>query len=189
MIMSGPAPKNSKMSVDEFIKWAMGRPEGERYELAAGEVVAMVPERSIHAKTKGRVYRRLVEAVEAAGLPCTAYPDGMAVMVDEETIYVPDVMVRCGEDLPDDAVFVTDPVIVVEVLSPSTSAVDTGNKFTDYFRLASVRHYLLIRPDKRTVVHHERDAAGDISTRIVHDGTVRLDPPGLDLADIFERAP
>ena len=187
--MANSARKTSKMSVDELIKWAMGRPEGKRYELFAGEVAEMAPEWSIHAQTKFRVARCLAESIEATGLPCTVYPDGMAVMVDEETIHEPDAFVRCGEQLPDDAVFVTDPVIVVKVLSPSTSAVDTGNKFTDYFRLASVRHYLLIRPDKRTVVHHERDAAGDISTRIVHDGTVRLDPPGLDLADIFERAP
>jgi Uma2 family endonuclease len=184
--MSDPVRKNNKMSAGEFIEWAMSRPEGERYELVAGEIVAMAPERSIHARTKFRIARRMAEAIEAAGLSCTVYPDGMAVMIDEETIYEPDAMVRCGEDLPDEALFVTDPVIVVEVLSPSTSAVDTGNKFTDYFRLASVRHYLLIRPDKRTVVHHERDASGDIGTRIVRDGSLRLDPPGIELSDIFE---
>ncbi len=177
------------MTADAFIAWAMEQPEGKRYELVAGEIVAMAPERSIHALTKFRIARRLAEAVEAAGLPCTVYTDGMAVAVDDHTIYEPDAMARCGDDLPDDALTVSDPVIVVEVLSPSTSAVDTGNKFSDYFRLASVRHYLLVRPDKRVVVHHERDAAGAIATRIIHDGTLRLDPPGIVLAGFFPAEP
>jgi len=185
--MADPVPK--RMTVEEFIPWAMARPETERYELVAGEVVAMAPERSLHALTKGRVFRRLAEAVEAAKLPCTVYPDGMAVRVDDYTSYEPDAMVRCGDRLPHEAVVATDPLIIVEVLSPSTRAVDTGNKLTDYFRLPSVRHYLLVRPDKHVVIHHERDAAGVITTRIVQDGAVRLDPPGIELADIFEPEP
>ncbi len=40
------------MTADEFIDWAMAQPEGQRYELVAGEVVAMAPERSAHALTK-----------------------------------------------------------------------------------------------------------------------------------------
>ncbi len=175
-----------RMSAKEFIPWAMARPETEHYELIAGEVVRRPPERAIHVRTRGCLCRRVADGIKAAGLRCTLYPRGMAVMVDADTLYEPDAFVRCGDDLPDDALVATDPVIVVEILSPSASAVDTGNKFTDYLRLASVRHFLLIRPDKRTIIHHERDAAGDISTRIVHDGAVRLDPPGIDLADIFE---
>src|SRR6185312_1016908 len=89
-------PARVRMTSDEFIAWAMERPRGERYELVAGEVVAMAPERSAHALTKGQVFRRLAEAIEAAELPCTVYPDGMAVEIDAATIYEPDVLVRCG---------------------------------------------------------------------------------------------
>jgi Uma2 family endonuclease len=178
-----------RMTVEEFIPWAMARPETEHSELVAGEIVRRAPERAMHARTRGRLYCRLADGIEAAGLRCTLYPRGMAVMVDADTLYEPDALVRCGEGLPDDAVFVTDPIIIIDVLSLSTSAVDTGNKFVDYIRLASLRHYLLIRPDKRTIVHHERDASGEISTRIVHDGAVRLEPPGIELSDIFEEEP
>jgi Uma2 family endonuclease len=80
----------------------MSRPEGERYELACGEVVAMAPERSVRALTRGRIFRRLAEAIEAAGLPCAAYPDGMAVEIDDATVYEPDARVRCGPPLPDE---------------------------------------------------------------------------------------
>lgn len=177
-----------RMSSSEFIAWAMERPPGERYELVAGEVVAMAPERSSHALIKGRVFRRLAEAIEAANLPCIVYPDGMAIEIDDATTYEPDAMVRCGPPLPDDAIKVTDPVIVVEVLSPSTRARDAGAKLEDYFRLPSVRHYLLLKTENQTLIHHERDAAGIIVTRIVRSGSITLDPPGIVVQDIFARA-
>jgi len=178
-------PARARMTSDEFIAWAMDRPRGERYELVAGEIVAMAPERSAHALTKGQVFRRLAEAIEAAGLPCTAYPDGMAVVIDEATTYEPDALVRCGPNLPDDAVKVTDPVIVVEVLSPSTRARDAGAKLEDYFRLPSVRHYLIIKTENRSVIHHARDDAGAIATQIVRGAPIVLDPPGITLPPLF----
>jgi Uma2 family endonuclease len=87
----------TRMTSDEFIAWAMQRPEGERWELVGGEVVAMSPERSGHALVKARVWRALDDAIKARGLGCTAYPDGMAVEIDDGTVYEPDALVRCGE--------------------------------------------------------------------------------------------
>lgn len=70
------------------------------------------------------------------------------------------------------------PVIVVEVLSPSTRAIDTGGKLADYFTVPSIEHYLVIRADRRAVVHHRR-AAGGIMTHWVVEGPIVLDPPGI----------
>jgi Uma2 family endonuclease len=167
------------MTADAFIAWTMEQPEGERYELADGMVVAMAPERARHARAKGRLYRRLAEAVEAAGLPCEVFPDGMAVVVDAETIYEPDALLRCGEPLDGDAVKVLDPVIVVEVLSPSTQGVDLGDKLAGYFRIPSLRHYLIVKPGSPVVIHHARAADGDILTRLVREMPIRLEPPGI----------
>jgi Uma2 family endonuclease len=184
--MSDAAP--DRMTSDEFIAWAMAQPEGCRYELIGGEVVAMAPERSGHALAKAHLWRRLTEAVEAAGLPCDVYPDGMTVAVDAESAYEPDVLIRCGPRLPDDAVKVVDPVVVVEVLSPSTRARDGGKKLIDYFRLPSVQHYLMVRVEDRVIIHHARSADDTILTRIVRDGPIRLDPPGVVVADLFPPA-
>ena len=181
--MSDPL-RHARMTSDEFIAWAMEQPRG-RYELIEGEIVAMAPERSIHARTKGRIYRRLAEAAETSGLPCTVYPDGMAVVIDERTTYEPDVMLRCGEELDDEAVKVFDPIVVIEVVSPSSSSIDTGEKFEGYFRLPSLRHYLIVRTKTLTVIHHARDEAGTITTRIIRDGTVDLDPPGITVRGLF----
>ncbi len=176
------------MTAEDFLAWSVDEPaKGKRFELADGEVVAMASERSRHALVKSRVCRRLEEAVEGAGLQCTVYPDGMAIRVDSHTVYEPDAALRCGEPLPDDAIIYDDPTVVVEVLSPTTAGVDAGGKFEGYFRLQSLRHYLVIRPRPASVIHHERLADGTIQTRIMASGPLRLDPPGiiLDVASLF----
>jgi Uma2 family endonuclease len=175
------------MTADEFIEWAMGLPDGERYELVGGELVAMSPERAVHTRTKHRAAVALESAVRQGGLACEVFADGMSVQVDADTVYEPDALVRCGEPVHDDTVKISDPVIVVEVISPSSRGQDTGAKLQDYFRLPSVRHYLVVNARKRSAVHHCRDAAGLIQTRIVRTGTLDLSPPGITLAldDLF----
>ncbi len=181
--MSEPARK--KMTADEFIAWAMERPEGEHYELVGGEVVAMAPERSAHGLAKSWLARQLGNAVDAAGLPCDVYVDNMSVRIDRDTIYEPDILLRCGRRLDPDTVEVIDPVLVIEILSRSTQGRDRGAKLDDYFRLPSVTHYLMAKPENRTVIHHRRETDGTITTRIIRDGAVHLDPPGIVLDRVF----
>jgi Uma2 family endonuclease len=169
-----------RMTVDEFLAWAMAQPEG-RFELVDGAVVAMAPERAGHARRKAEIWLALREAIRSAGLPCEVLPDGMTVKIDDHTAYEPDAVVHCGEALADDAVIVPAPVIVVEVLSPSTRAHDAGAKLADYFRLPSLCHYLLVRTERPTVIHHRRGEGDLIETRIVTAGSVQLDPPGIAL--------
>ena len=177
--MSDPA--TTLMTSDEFIAWAMQQPTRTRHELVAGRVVAMAPERSAHALMKGWLYQQLANAVRAADWPCVVYPDGMAVAVDDLTTYEPDALVRCGPPLPPDAIKVTDPIIIVEVLSPSTQARDTGAKLEDYFRLPSLQHYLIVKTENGAIIHHQRNADGTILTRINRGGPLHLDPPGITL--------
>lgn len=177
---------DTPMTADAFTTWAMDQTSG-RFELSGGVVVAMAPERAAHGRAKGSAYRALCDAVAAAGAPCEVFTDGMAVRIDDATQYEPDAAVRCGTALDGDAVVYDDPVIVVEVVSPSSRSLDTGAKLAGYFRLASLRHYLVIDPDRRTIVHHRRADDGAIATAIIGDGALALDPPGivLDLGAVF----
>ncbi len=168
------------MTADEFLSWAEGR-DG-RWELHDGVAVMMAPERVIHSQTKGEAFVGLREAIRRAGVPCAAYPDGVAVRIDEGTTYEPDVLVSCGPRPPSDALAVNDPIIVVEVLSPSTALIDHGRKLSGYFSLPSVQHYLILDPDRRVAIHHKRGQGEVIETRIVTQGAMQLDPPGLELA-------
>jgi Uma2 family endonuclease len=117
-------------------------------------------------------------------------PDGMTVRVDRDTAHEPDALVYCGAQIAPSAIEVPNPIVVVEVLSPSTRYIDASAKLAGYFSIASVRHYLIIDPDKLLVIHHARADDGIIGTRILRDGPLRLDPPGLDLtiADLYPPA-
>ncbi len=181
--MDGMVPElpTRRMTADEFIAWSLEQPSG-RYELEDGQVVAMASERARHARVKAAVWAALRDAIVGAGLPCEAFPDGMAVRMDDGTVFEPDALVRCGERLSGDAVVLDDPVIVVEVLSPSTASRDVAVKMMQYFRLPSLRHYIIIDPGKRLVLHQSRpEGATDVTTRFLQDGPLRLDPPGLEL--------
>lgn len=168
------------MTVDEFLAWAEGQ-EG-RHELFNGQVYAMAPERAGHARVKYAVQTALLEGIRKAGLPCHMLPDGMTVRIDDRTAHEPDALVHCGPELPADAVEVPDPVIVVEVLSPSTRRIGATRKLAGYFSLPSVQHYLIVDPERLPVIHHQRQDGGTILTRLLSEGTVRFDPPGFEIA-------
>jgi Uma2 family endonuclease len=172
--------KQQRMTVDEFIPWAMAQPRG-RYELIDGEVVMMGPERLMHVRAKTSTYLALNAALKRMGLACEAMGDGVTVRIDERTAYEPDALVYCGPRREGDDVEVPNPVIVVEVLSPSTSYTDTGGKFIGYFSLPSVRHYLIVDPEKRAIVHHARSDDGQIASTTATEGTLILDPPGIEV--------
>jgi Uma2 family endonuclease len=178
-----------RMTVDEFLAWAETQP-GRRFELVHGQPVAMSPERARHAESKAEIYVALRVALRQAALPCHVLPDGMTVRVDDTTAFEPDVVVYCGPRIDGDEVEVRSPVIVVEVVSPSTQERDTGAKLAGYFQVPSVRHYLIVDPTARLIIHHGRQDDATILTRVHTDGAIDLTPPGLvlALADAFPPA-
>lgn len=172
-----------KMTVDEFLAWAEG--QDGRWELYNGVPYLMAPERAKHSKVKFAVQKALEKGIHAAKLSCHMLPDGATVRVADDRAHEPDALVYCGQELPDDAIEVPAPLIVVEVGSPSTRRIDTGLKLSGYFSLPSVTHYLIIDPDRLPVIHHHRQADGTILTTLVTGGTLRLDPPGFEV-DVAE---
>jgi Uma2 family endonuclease len=170
----------TRLTVDEYLAWAEGRPG--RYELYEGIVYAMTPERAVHAEIKLAIHMAFVASVRARRLPSHVMPDGMTVRIDETTAHEPDALVYCGPKLPASSLLVPDPIIVVEVLSPSSQHIDASRKLDGYFRVPSVMHYLIVDPDKPAIIHHARRDDDSILTSIVHAGIISLDPPGLELA-------
>ena len=165
------------LDVDAFLRWAEGR-EGH-WELRDGRPVLMAPERAAHALTKYAAQKALEAAIVSAGLPCRMFPDGMTVRISARTAFEPDALVVCPSPLDLHTMEIPNPIVVVEVLSPSTAADDHGVKLDGYFSLPSVEHYLILDPDRRVMIHHKR-GQGAIETRVLRDGLVRLDPPGFE---------
>lgn len=179
------ALRKSLMTVDEFLPWAASQPE--RWELFDGVAVSMSPERVIHGDTKYRMARTVDDAIGRAKVPCRFVLDSAAVRIDARNSYQPDLLVYCGEPVSGDATVIPEPIVVVEVLSPGNAMKDLRDKLQGYFLVPSIRHYLVVDPDKRIVIHHARGAGDAIATRIVSEGDIALDPPGLvfPLATIF----
>jgi Uma2 family endonuclease len=168
-----------RLSIEQYL--ALAETDiGGRHELVDGRVVAMSPERVRHNRAKKTICRALEEAVEKAGLPCEVFTDGVGVRTGEATVREPDASVQCGVSADPDAMILERPLIVVEVVSPGSGLMDTGRKLVEYFGLDSVCHYLIVDPELGAVVHHARVGDG-VSTSIHRSGSIRLDPPGLDL--------
>ena len=79
-----------------------------------------------------------------------------------------------------DESIVSQPTSLVGVLSPSTKGVDSSDKLLGYFQLASVLHNVVADPVRYAVIHHFRTCDG-IGTSLLHEGIVKLDPPGIEI--------
>jgi Uma2 family endonuclease len=181
----------TRLTAADFMDWYEAQPSDRRYELFDGIAYEMQAERLIHAETKARVTYAFQRQIAERRLSCQALGDGMAVRVDEETVFEPDALVRCGPALPEDTTLLLDPMIVVELASPTTQRVDVLKKFSRYFRNPHIAHYLIVIPRTRIVIHHKRTADDRIETTAYESGAVPLDPPGFELAlaDIFPAEP
>ena len=169
------------MSVAEYLLEYEGTPAG-RHELVDGQVIMMSPETALHNRVKLRVVGALGKAIAEAGLDCEAFGDGMTVKIDEHTAREPDASVQCGRPLPDESQLLDLPVIVFEVVSPSSQRDDTGRKMIEYFSVGSIQHYLVVDPWKRIVVHHRRETHDRFQTVIAGSGTFDLSPPGISVS-------
>ena len=170
------------MSVAEFLDWSTSRPEGERWELSGGVPVRVQSEKNRHNLLKTAVAFELGLSIRATASRCTLFGDGVTVVIDADHAYEPDAAVQCGGEVDLDGGTVETPVVIVEVLSPSTAYRDTGEKLEAYLGLPSVRHYLVFDPVRRVVFHHGRAEGGSpVVTTVLHGGTVELSPTGLTL--------
>ena len=174
------ALQESRWTADAFVEWAAVQPE--RYELEAGRVLKMAAEQARHALTKHAAARALEDAVRIAGLDCVVFPYGMSVVIDDGHVRVPDAVVQCAP-FDSESTVLESPVILVEVASPSSVERDETQKLVEYFQLPSVRHYLLISPTQRLVIHFQRgEHPGKLETQILSEGVIHLSPPGLTVA-------
>jgi Uma2 family endonuclease len=179
-------PKCENMSADAFLEWAEAQ-EG-RYQLIAGEIVAMAPERASHSHVKRMVANALDAAIAKARLPCRAFVDGLGVKIDGKTVFEPDALVNCGDRISRNSLLAPNPVIVVEVVSPTSTRRDLAVKFTNYFRHPGVQHYLVAVLENQTVIQHSRSDGDTLKTRIAGIGdSLIFDPPGITVAvsDLF----
>ncbi len=117
------------------------------------------------SREHGRLASALTIAIGSAlrGRPCAIYSSDVRVHVaaTQRTTY-PDLTIVCGpvEPAPDDAEAITNPTILVEVLSDSTEAGDRGEKFAHYRHLDSLREYVLVSHKEPRIEVFRREQDG-----------------------------
>jgi Uma2 family endonuclease len=167
------------LTVPEYLAWAEAQSGRKRTQLIDGQIVQMPSELVVHTRLKIRAYMALQAALAVSGLEGEVLTDGVAVPIDGNSAYEPDALLYLGPPVAGQQMTAPEPVVVVEVLSPTTAHLDKGVKLAGYFALPSVQHYLIIDPVTASLVHHGRSPDGSIVASTHSAGTLRLDPPGL----------
>lgn len=136
-----------------------------RNEYLNGEIIAMSGASFAHNLITYNISGELRTRLRGSG--CLAFANEMRVSIPSANSYFyPDVSVICEEPRFEDNVFDTllNPIVVVEVLSPSTEAYDRGDKFAHYRQLQSLQEYILVSQDKVRIDHYVRHTAQWILT-------------------------
>ena len=140
----GYALERPRMSAAEFLAWDAD--QTIRHEFVRGEVFMMAGGEDRNNTVAGNLYLALRQHLR--GSPCRVYASDVKLRVEAADCYFyPDVMVTCSAADLGDRLIKRDPVLVVEVLSPSTAAFDRGGKFADYRALPGLVEYLLVDVD------------------------------------------
>lgn len=163
--------------------------KSEYYE---GEIVAMTGASRRHNLVSGNAFFAL--KAQTRGRGCEVYSADMRVRIPAARgVYVyPDVAVACGEPHFEDAEVdtLTNPTVIVEVLSPSTERYDRGKKWARYRRIPSLQQYVLLSQDRPHAEWYTRQPGGLwlFAEATEADAEVPLESVGgvLRLADLYD---
>ena len=147
------------LSVDDYLLWETEQPL--RHDYVRGEVFAMTGGTLRH--NQATVAATVTWKTHLKGTPCKVFSGDVKVAVQETGHwFYPDVVVTCSaQDLADmNATQVRAPVLVLEVLSPSTAAYDRGDKFLSLQKLASLQEYALLDAGVARLEVFRRNVAG-----------------------------
>jgi Uma2 family endonuclease len=169
------------MTVEEFLDWDPG--EDARYELVDGRVRMMTHPAPGHGRLVARLARHLGGALERTRPDCEpVVAPGVRPRPGVDRVFVPDLVVDCGPQRRGDRLVVS-PLLIVEVLSPTTREHDRMVKLPDYRRIASVQEVVLVDGERPFVeVHRRLDAERWLTLLAVGpEAVLELETAGLAL--------
>lgn len=149
-------------SPEEYLAWEEN--QTYRHEYVDGQVYAMAGSTKDHARIVGNLGTRLNIFLE--GKPCEPYTVDVKVEVTthHRRYYYPDVVVTCeaSYETPEDKYLILQPILIVEVLSPSTKRTDKVEKFNAYRHIAGLREYVIVAQDQMRVEVYRHEKAGEV---------------------------
>ena len=174
-------PARRLWALDEFLAFDDGT--DTRYELFDGQIVAMAPASDVHGALVARLTARI-----GAGLrpPCEVVVEAGIVPPERaDSYYQADLAVTCaglsGQQ------FIAGPILIVEVLSPSTATTDRDRKLPDYRTIPSLQDILVVSSTEPRIEHFRRAPDGWKIHDLRGQGTLRLDALDvtIDLAEFY----
>ena len=181
--------QQKRMTPAEFLEWEAQ--QETKWEFDGVQPVAMAGGSVAHAAIKGNVITAL--GTRLRDKPCQTYGPDLRVPTAGGVSYrYPDALVTC-QQLAADAMNAPEPVVIFEVLSPSTEKEDRGPKLDEYLALPSLRRYVMLQHDRALAMEYERDGEG-WRVRFLHGPDAALLLPEVDcdpipLAELCARVP
>jgi Uma2 family endonuclease len=131
-----------RFTLAEFLAWE--EQQLERHEFWRGEVFGMAGGTARHNRVVLNLASRIAAHLKGSG--CQVFAENMKAQHEQQGVLYPDLMVTCGRELAGDEKTISDPKLIIEVLSPSTKGYDKRDKFALYRQFRSLREYVLIDP-------------------------------------------
>jgi Uma2 family endonuclease len=184
------AQPQPRLTPEEYLE--IDRKSEVRHEYYNGRMYAMAGGKYNHARIAANLSAALITALKET--PCGVASSDLRVSISHDGLYTyPDIAVVCGEPVFSDTQqdTLTNPVLLIEVLSPSTEAYDRGFKATEYRKLASVQEYAFVSQSEPRIEVLRRQPGGGwlLSETAGLDATCRFESVGCDiaLADVYDK--
>jgi Uma2 family endonuclease len=177
----GALPK--PMTLDEFLAWE--ERQELRFEFDGIDARAMTGGTVTHSTIQTNLIAALRSALR--GKPCRAHGSELKVRTATSIRY-PDALIACGPS-QSKSTFAPDPVVIFEILSPSSARLDLGAKNAEYQTLDSLRRYIVLHQTQAAAEVFARDAEGEWTYAFL-DARAVLDMPdagiSVPLTEIYE---
>lgn len=155
--MSQALTKKTPMTIEQYL--AFEEKSKRKHEFMDGEVFAMAEVKRNHSLIATNTTTEL--SILLREKPCEIHGSDIKIRIREGHYVYPDVSVVCNEiDFDSNNTTLLNPIVIFEVLSKSTESRDHGDKAEDYFKLASLRDYVMIAQNRVRVEHYSRIKKG-----------------------------
>ena len=171
--MTSPKPVfESRMTFEQYL--AFEERSMCRHEFIDGRIYAMTGGTRGHHRASFNIAMRF--HLSTGGRGCEVFHNDFKIVTPRGNAYYPDVVLACAEPITNEARFVSDPCLIVEVLSPSTRRTDEGEKRWAYQEIPSLEAYWIVEATWRGVERHWRDTTGAWCVESLHGAGTILVP-------------
>lgn len=185
------ATKLDNLTFEEYLE--IERNSEIKYEYHNGYIYSMAGGTLNHSRISTNIIRNISQGLIKKGSLCELFNSEAKLHIEKSNRYVyPDAMVVCGDiqTSEDYAEAITNPILIIEVLSKSTADYDRGDKFFFYQQIESLQEYILVEQEKMQIdIYSRRKNLWKISRVTQEDGVLYLTSLDMevDLGEIYRR--